>query len=308
MVKENERAAPRLIVNADDFGLSPGVNRAVRQLHQRGRLTSTSLMVNTPWSAEAFAYSVAEPSLQVGIHLNLITHAPLLPAESIPSLVSDSGHFYSTSAFLVRLLAGRIDMAEVEAEWRAQIDACLAQDIFPAHIDTHMHLHAVPLVGNLVAGLARDYGITIVRNPDPAAVLMPALSESGPLPAAVRSPLSQLVQSSLRLAGGDNEIRSGSFKHAPQVIYLRWCVEGGRDPYASFLQCLDLLTQPTVEVIAHPAVQDQVLAGLTNYVDGRRRELDLLLSDRFTRLLESGRVTLPEGKGREQDKAQIGPR
>ncbi|MDX1617102.1 MAG: ChbG/HpnK family deacetylase, partial [Candidatus Promineifilaceae bacterium] len=197
-------------------------------------------------------------------------------------------------------------MAELEAEWRAQIEACLVHNIFPAHIDTHMHLHALPLLGNLIAGLARDYGISIIRNPDPAAVLLPPLSNSGPLPAAVRSPLSQLVQSSLRLAGGDNQIRSGSFKHAEQVIYLRWCVERDRDPYGSFLQCLEMLTEQTAEVITHPAARDQFLPGLSNYVDGRQRELDLLLSESFTGLLETGRITLSEGKRAERERRQTG--
>lgn len=299
MSEVNQGESARLIVNADDYGMSPGINWAVEQLHQRGRLTSASLMVNTPWSARALDYAAAEPSLCIGIHLNLTTDAPLLPAEKVPSLVNASGQFYSASAFLVRLLAGRVDMNELEAEWRAQINACLARDISPAHIDTHMHLHAVPVLGNLIAGLARDYAITVVRNPDPAAVVLPPLSEAGPLPAAVRSPLSQLIQSTLRLAGGENEIRSGSFKHAGQVIYLRWCVERGRDPFDSFLQCLELVSARTAEVIAHPGTLDQFLPRLSSYVDGRQRELALLLSEPFTKLLDEGRVTLLKGKQRE---------
>jgi predicted glycoside hydrolase/deacetylase ChbG (UPF0249 family) len=304
MDDEKGRVAPRLIVNADDFGLTPGVNWAIKQLHQRGRLTSASLMVNTPWSEDALEYSVSEPSLTIGIHLNLTTHTPLLPPAAIPSLVNAAGEFSSASAFLMRLLAGRIEMGELEAELRAQIEACLERDILPTHIDTHMHLHALPTVGNLIAELAREYGIKIVRNPDPAAVLMPPLGEAGPLPAAVRDPLSQLVQSGLRLAGGDNAIRSGKFKHADQVIYLRWCVEGGREPYESFLQCLEMVGEEKVEVIAHPASIDQFLPSVSNYVDGRQRELALLLSDEFTGLLETGQVVLAEGKRREREMAR----
>lgn len=306
MSGESKGSAPSLIVNADDFGMSPGINWAVKQLHQRCRLTSTSLMVNTPWSAEALDYAIAEPSLRVGIHLNSTIHEPVLPAGTVPSLVNSAGQFYSASAFLVRLLAGRVNVAELQAEWRAQIELSLAHGIFPAHLDTHLHLHALPPVGNLVAGLARDYGIRIVRNPDPAAVLLPALSDSGPLPAAVRSPLSQFIQSGLRLAGGENAILSGNFKHAGQVIYLRWCVERGGDPYDSFLQCLGMLTEEKAEVITHPAAVDQFLPGLSNYVDGRYRELDLLLSEPFTRLLEAGRISLSEGKGRQREAARTG--
>jgi chitin disaccharide deacetylase len=307
MSNESENGAPRLIVNADDYGMSPGINWAVEQLHRRGRLTSASLIVNTPWSKDALVYSAAEPTLRVGVHLNLSIHAPLLPARQVPTLVNGPGQFYSVSAFLMRLLMGLIDMAEVEAEWRAQIEACLAQDIFPGHIDTHMHLHAVPVLGNLVAGLAREYGIKVVRNPDPGAVLLPPLSESGPLPAAVRSPISQLAHSALRLAGGENAITFGEFKHAPSVIYLRWCVEHGRDPYTSFMQCLDLLSGGTAEVITHPATIDQFLPRFSNYVHGRQRELDLLLSQPFTQLLEEGQVTLLEGKRPERRVARSRP-
>ncbi|MDX1614784.1 MAG: ChbG/HpnK family deacetylase [Candidatus Promineifilaceae bacterium] len=284
----------RLIINADDFGLSPGVNSAVRQLHQQSRLTSASLMVNSPWSEEALTYARNNSDLQIGVHLNLTTHRPLLPPEQVTSLVTGEGAFFSISAFLVRLLAGRIDLDQVKAEMRAQIEACYAAGITPAHIDSHMHLHALTTIGALVAELAQAYDIAIVRNPDPAAVLLPA-EENRPLTTAVRSPLSQLIHTTWRLAQRENPCHSGNFTQAEKVIYLRWCAEHD-NAFTQFVRCLDQLPGETAEVIVHPAVADHELPAFSSYVDGRQLELALLIDDRFTELINQGRVVLANGK------------
>src|ERR1700739_663341 len=112
-----------MIVNADDFGLTAGVNRAVVELHRAGVLTSATLMARAAATEEAIALGLANPTLGVGCHVVLVDGEPVLPAREVPTLVDAStGQFYRTlGKFLPRLFMGRIRAAEIEAEAAAQI-------------------------------------------------------------------------------------------------------------------------------------------------------------------------------------------
>ena len=157
----------RLIVNADDFGLTRGVNRAIVELRTAGLLTSTSLMARAGATEEAIELAHANPSLGVGCHIVLIDGEPVLPPEQIPSLVdAQTGQFLPTvGAFLRRLFTGRIHAEEIEAEAAAQI-ACLQKSgVHLTHVDTHKHSHIFPAVLRPVLRAARSAGIRAVRFP-----------------------------------------------------------------------------------------------------------------------------------------------
>jgi chitin disaccharide deacetylase len=157
----------RLIVNADDFGLTPGVNRAIVELHASGVLTSATLMARAAATGEAIRMAQRNPSLGVGCHIVLVDGEPVLPPAAIPTLVDEStGRFSSSlSAFLPRLFTGRIRSAEIEAEAAAQIGVLKSAGVRPTHIDTHKHTHMFPQVLAPVLRSARAAGIRAVRNP-----------------------------------------------------------------------------------------------------------------------------------------------
>lgn len=157
----------RLIVNADDFGLTAGVNRAIVELHRERVLTSTTLMARAGATEEAIELARATPSLGVGCHVVLADGEPVLPAREIPTLVDrKTGHFHtSLSAFLMRLLTGCIRTEEIEAEAAAQIALLQSRGIRLTHIDTHKHTHMFPAVLRPVLRAARAAGIGAVRNP-----------------------------------------------------------------------------------------------------------------------------------------------
>src|SRR5208337_5157352 len=113
----------RIIVNADDFGLTAGVNRAIIELHQAGVLTSTTLMARAAAAEEAIDLARSTPTLGVGCHVVLVDGEPLRTAQELPALVDPgTGRFMPTlGKFLKRLLAGRIPSSEIEAEASAQI-------------------------------------------------------------------------------------------------------------------------------------------------------------------------------------------
>jgi chitin disaccharide deacetylase len=157
----------RLIVNADDFGLTAGVNRAIIELHQAGVLTSTTLMARAGATTEAIRMALATPSLGVGCHVVLVDGEPVLSPREIPSLIDKkTGRFPATlSTFLARLFTGRVRGAEIEAEAAAQIGVLKAAGLRPTHIDTHKHTHMFPPVLGPVLRAARAAGIGAVRNP-----------------------------------------------------------------------------------------------------------------------------------------------
>ncbi len=157
----------RLIVNADDFGLTSGVNRAIVELHQAGVLTSTTLMANAAATSEAIEMAHATPSLGVGCHVVLVDGEPVLPPAQVPTLVDKStGRFPSSlGVFLRRLFTGRIRSTEIEAEAAAQIARLKSAGLRLTHIDTHKHSHMFPPVLRPVLRAARSAGIHAVRNP-----------------------------------------------------------------------------------------------------------------------------------------------
>jgi hopanoid biosynthesis associated protein HpnK len=158
---------PRLIVNADDFGLTPGVNRAILELHQSGVLTSATLMARAAATADAIEIARATPTLGVGCHVVLLDGDPMLPPAQIPTLVDPrSSQFRATlGSFLKPLLTSRIRPEHIEAEARAQIQSLQARGVKLTHIDTHKHTHMFPQVLRPILRAARSCGIHAVRNP-----------------------------------------------------------------------------------------------------------------------------------------------
>ncbi len=154
-------------MNADDFGLTAGVNRAIAELHGQHVLTSTSLMARASATAQAVEIARAAPTLGIGCHLVLADGAPALPPHQIPTLISRNTSQLSPSlvGFLTRLFTGRIQADEIEAEAAAQIASLQNQGVRLTHIDTHKHLHMFPAVLRPVLRAARAAGIRSIRNP-----------------------------------------------------------------------------------------------------------------------------------------------
>ena len=154
----------RLIVNADDFGLTTEVNQAIIDGHCRGLISSASLLANGEAFESAVALSREAPRLGIGIHLNLTEGKPVALTSSIPSLVEGQDSFARTPGSLWRaIILRRVSVADIEKELRAQIEKVVAAGMVPTHLDSHKHVHALPVLGKMSIGLAREYGIPAIR-------------------------------------------------------------------------------------------------------------------------------------------------
>jgi predicted glycoside hydrolase/deacetylase ChbG (UPF0249 family) len=245
------------------------------------------LVVNTPWSSEALDYIREAEDLRFGIHLNLTTGRPLLGPENVPTLVNASGNFHDMSVFLSRYFTGRLNFEELESELATQVERCLDDGVRPQHVDSHMHFHSLPALWVLVSRLAARYGIPAIRNPNLGAFIVPPFGKARRVQEAMRKTGNQILHSTQNAITRKTVLLDEPTINTEQLIYLRWYLESKQDPVLRFQECIWALDGRTLEIIAHPAVADEVLPTLSSYVDGRQRELDFLRSEQFAQILET---------------------
>ncbi len=154
----------RLIVNADDFGLSSGVNRAIEQAWQRGILTQTSLMPGGDAFDEAVSIARRNPGLQIGLHLTLVQGRPVLPPEQVPGLVGANGCFPDNPVQMgMRLYFDRGVRQQLRNELEAQIIKIKDTGLPLSHIDGHLNIQMHPTVFELLTELMPRHGISSFR-------------------------------------------------------------------------------------------------------------------------------------------------
>lgn len=242
----------RLIVNADDFGLTSGVNRAIIELHAEGLVTSASLMARASGTDGAIELARVTPSLGIGCHVVLVDGQPMLPPEQIPSLVdARTGHFLnSLTSFLLRLFTGRVRAEEIEAEAAAQIAHLQQRGVCLTHIDTHKHAHIFPAVLRPVLRAAHAARIRAVRHP---------FEPEWAVRAAIGAPLARMVQiAALRPLGPRSRqiLTQEGFTTTDGTIAL---VGTGTLNAAALRSLLEQIPAGTWELVTHPGYNDAEL-------------------------------------------------
>ena len=154
----------KVIINADDFGICQGINEGIIYAHQRGIVTSTTLMANMPGFEQAVSLAKQNKDLGIGLHLNIVRGRPVSPANKVKSLINDENKFFS-DVFLIlkRLVLGLINLEEVELEFRAQIEKILEKGIKISHFDSEKHVHSFPSIFKIIIRLAKEYNIQKIR-------------------------------------------------------------------------------------------------------------------------------------------------
>ncbi|MBZ5722531.1 MAG: ChbG/HpnK family deacetylase [Acidobacteriia bacterium] len=277
----------RLIVNADDFGLTPGVNRAILEAHGHGVVTSATLMANGPAFDQAVQLAKTVPSLSVGCHVVLVDGSPLLTASQVQSLIpgraqGEPRFRRALGRFAARAIAGRIDPAQVEAETIAQIRKLQAAGVAVTHLDTHKHTHLFSQVLQPLLRAAKACGVRAVRNPfEPVRLsLLAARPSLWKRWLEVRT-LHALAGNFQRALGATGILASdGSIGIA---------ATGSLDE-SLFRTLVDELPEGTWELVCHPGYNDAELQTLhTRLRQSRADELRLLTSAvTRARLAENG--------------------
>lgn len=288
----------RLIVNADDFGLSRGITDGILLAHKQGIITSTSLMVNQPATAYAVSQLPTVPNLGCGIHFNLCQGAPVLPAHMVPSLVGTDGMFHSPVEMARRLATWQVSGREVEEEFRAQIRRMKSYDLAPTYADSHYRMHIYPAaVGPFHRSIRRE-GIDRARSPRkrywPAdAGLGAPYAGSLYRRIAVKAYLEFLQRAVFRdIALPDAGVSlhpkygrkldmldvawQGTLEHMPAGTYELWCHPGFFENGFSRTDKLALHREREVDVLTDPVLREIV----------RRQGIELIRFDQIGRMHE----------------------
>ena len=236
----------RLLVVADDLGLTLGVNRGIAAAFREGILTSASLLTNTPHFDATLALARDLPGLKVGIHLTLVGGVPVLAPESVPSLVPREGRFRSSwRLFLPAWLAGRIRKEDVRTEWRAQVWRAVERGLRPSHLDSHQHLHLLPGLWRIARDVCREFGIPrlrIIRTVGRSAPEVPAFRR------LVRVALSRLSP------------RPGATDGPPRCCdHFLGAADAGRLNLPLLLSALRRVPDGWTELVTHPGIPDPEL-------------------------------------------------
>jgi hopanoid biosynthesis associated protein HpnK len=156
----------RLIVNADDFGFTRGVNAGILRAFQSGIVTSATIMANGSAFEEAAEIARANPGLGIGCHLAVVGGRPVARASAVPSLAGSDGALPATlMKLVVKLARGVITTDQVAREFRAQVERVASAGIEITHFDTHKHSHTHPKIMEALARVAVEFGVKSVRNP-----------------------------------------------------------------------------------------------------------------------------------------------
>lgn len=242
----------RVIVTADDFGLSRGVVEGIIESHQQGIVTATSVMVAAPASEEAFRWARALPSLAAGLHFVLTFGAPVGPPEPLAELLDERGRFRRVeSGAHARARADQV-RSELRAQLRRFEDGVGRP---PTHIDGHHHVHVFP------------------------GVLRAVIEEAGRLGVPVRAP-----DGATRARLGLERIRT-----TDAFIDGFYGDHVGED---ALIGVLETLPEGTSELMCHPAREDDRLTELSAYVEPRYRELEALVSPRVKDTLARAGIEL----------------
>lgn len=279
--------AARLILNADDFGLTPGINHTIEQLHRAGVLTSATLMATGPAFEDAVRIAQRNPHLGIGCHVILLDGTPASLPSSIPSLLGPDRRSLRPSlpAFALAATLGRLRSADICTEALAQIRRLQVAGIQVTHLDTHKHTHMFPAVLRPLLQAAMQAGVPAIRHPfEPSWSRVPA--RSTPLRRLQVQALATLFQRSFLTM-----LRSSGLRTTEGTIGI--AATGHLDATALRSLFRALPSTGYWELVCHPGQSDADLNRISTRLRTQREiERDALLSVLPQELAQPGAPSL----------------
>ncbi len=279
----------RAIINADDFGLSPGVNRGIVSGFRDGILTSTTMLVNLKHFEDAVNLARDNPDLPVGIHLSLLWGQPVSEPVNVPTLVERDGCFpRSLSTLAARYFLGRLSREQVRLELRNQVRRFLDAGLTPTHLDTHKHVHCLPGILEALIEVAAEFGIERVRLPlEDKLDIGPPSGGRGPRPSWTSSAKRRLIRFLCR--GSRARLRQAGIRTADHFVGIGYQACLNSDVLHLILSHL---RGGVTEIMCHPGYDDESLREFSSTPPYREVELEGLKHRRVKDLVSAGTVKL----------------
>ena len=269
----------RLIVNADDFGLSPSVSHGIMDACGSGIVTSTSVMINhMVYQGQSFPAD-ANRFPGFGVHLNLTSGKPILPPVDVSTVVNASGEFHRSNQFFKRI--SEMNVLQIEKEWRTQITAFLIKFGRPDHLDSHHHVHLHPKLLPIILQIAGElrcpvrFPISLNMIPEIA-----AHSELSGLSKDITTAMLREDQEILQYSG----VRSADYFCDNFFTYYQ-------DRPEMIRSILKQLPEGITEVMCHPGQMDDTARSLSKYKT-REKELETLKQDWVRKILDDENILL----------------
>lgn len=271
----------QLIINADDFGIHPSVNEAVRSGAAAGRILSASFMSVGNAAAEAAAIAREIKSLGTGIHLTLVAERPVLPVEKVRSLVDEEGRFFPDyGVFIRRFLCGKINVAEVAAECEAQVAKMERLGLEITHLDSHQHLHVLPQIVDICLGLMAAHHIRRMRIP---------AEDYTFLGAELFHPVRFFARGGLTCLARCASVKARK-KHIQTTDAFFGMLSGGHLEQKYFSAILQQLPEGVSEIMLHPGMDNQTLATAYAWQYHWQQEWEAAVSETTGRLLRENKI------------------
>jgi predicted glycoside hydrolase/deacetylase ChbG (UPF0249 family) len=282
----------QLIVNADDFGLTAGVNRAIVEAHSGGIVSSATLMANGAAFGDAVERTRAVPMLSVGCHVVLVDGAPVSAPGAVDTLLAirsaEPDKFHSRlPSVAARAVFGGFDPDQLVEEIAAQIGTIQSAGIKLTHLDTHKHTHVFPEILGALLRAARICSVPAIRNPFvPAAVS--ATQFAGKPHLWKRYGQVRMLRS---FAGQFHaKVRRAGLATPDGIVGV---VETGSFTSSLLRQALTNLPEGTWELVCHPGYDDADLrTARTRLIESRDQERRLLMSDELWTFLDEHEIRL----------------
>ncbi|MCC7212228.1 MAG: ChbG/HpnK family deacetylase [Candidatus Brocadia sp.] len=260
-------------VNADDFGLTEGLNKGILESASKGILNSVSFMVDAPASADALSIIEKYPGLfeRIGLHLNLVGNQGCMrPAYRL--LTDPMGNYPARWSNLVKLILrhrGKI-LEEIEEEVRRQIEAMEDTGIHPSHIDSHDHVHCFPGISDIVVRLSKQYDIQYIRCPYEKATFTS----------------SQFINLKRLLVGGIAGLLRSKIRSAGLTTsnYFSGLTDGGNMTCERMMEILSGYNGGILEIMCHPGIRDSRLQKIFPSLYNWETEVGALTSPQVLKL------------------------
>jgi hopanoid biosynthesis associated protein HpnK len=273
----------RIIINADDFGLCDGINKAVAQAHTDGVLTSATIMANMPAAEEAVKIAKTLPNLGVGVHLNLFEGRAVSKESCLDCLLDADGRF-ALSRFKLSILSMGMHKIRnaIRTELSAQIQWVIDRGLVPTHLDSHKHIHSFPAIFPIVCQLAGRFRIAAIRF-----TFEPKELSRMPWPLTGKDGRKRARKA--RLRAKINRIQNSDFIKTDALLGI---AHMGRID-ANFFKAVTLYNSAaTSEVMTHPSLADGAGIGQNKLLHQRKVELEALCSKRTKQYFKDAGIKL----------------
>ena len=277
-----------LIVNADGYGFTTGVNRGIEETVERGIVTSISANSNCTAIEDLPSFVERFPHVSVGVHLNPVVGPSISDPSRVRSLVDSDGEFLGGRELTRRLLMGRIDSGELERESRLQIERVRAMGVDISHLDSHQNCHLYPQYFRILLALMREQRIPCMRTSSQL-----ALAESPHPSRAARRYWIRQPKRLLTRIGAEVEMVQARRQGAVMADRLMSTSRMGyKGVQAHWSQLLRNVPKGWNEVYCHPGFPDEQLQRYSTYVELRQHEVDVMTSAETHREIERCEIHL----------------